>query len=434
VALLGDRRHRPPPGCPNTNYGFDADGPFKGAQERGAFDVAGVDPNDQRSTRKAAERLPLVAMSAGTPPSCTCPGFPGAGVFRAQETGSRPWGDYPAFHGEGTRQPFPLPLPSAKEPTVTATPITSRTAEVIDTYRTTELTTLGGDGTPLTWPTAVSRRPDGSLLVTTSLAYAQKALNVRLDGRVSLLFSDPTGSGRTDLPQVFVQGTATCPEQIRTGPDEAAEYWRRLFERQPLSASFVRPSGRWLMDWYYMRLFITITPERVETRTPLAESLTAEPGPELVPPPGGTGGSGPLGAELVARFASGVLGVRDASGAPLLARVRPRPGGLGFVIDAGVPEEAVPGAASLLVHQHDEHLGAMRNALVRGDLRREADRWVLVPGKVVEPMGNGRRGSTIRVLREARRSTKRYLERRGLDRPRIEWDRFQELLPKEPRA
>ncbi|MFE2595868.1 hypothetical protein ACFXCZ_05080 [Streptomyces sp. NPDC059396] len=54
--------------------------------------------------------------------------------------------------------------------------------------------------------------------MTTSLAYAQKALNVRRDGRVGMLFSDPTGSGAADAPQVFVSGTATCPDEIMTGP------------------------------------------------------------------------------------------------------------------------------------------------------------------------------------------------------------------------
>ncbi len=311
---------------------------------------------------------------------------------------------------------------------MTATPVPQRTAEAIDTYRTAEFTTLAADGTPLTWPTAVWRRPDDTFLVTTCLAYAQKALNVRRDGRVSLLFSDPTGSSSTHPPQVFVRGTAECPEDIRTGPGEATEYWRRMFQRQPHSAGFVRAPGRWLMDWYYMRLFITVTPDHVETRLPLAERLAAEPPSVEGTEPEEEGGTRPLGADVVAEFPSGVLGVRDASGAPLLARVLPSPDGSGFVFDADVPAEAVPGAASLLVHRHDEHLDGMRNALVRGELRRDRDRWVLVPNRVVEPMGNGQRGGALRVLRDARRSTNRYLERRGLARPRIEWDRFRELF------
>ena len=34
----------------------------------------------------------------------------------------------------------------------------------------------------------------------------------------------------------------------------------------------------------------------------------------------------------------------------------------------------------------------------------------------------------VRTLRAARRATTRYLERRSLPRPRVEWDRFRALL------
>ncbi|MFB7808210.1 pyridoxamine 5'-phosphate oxidase family protein [Streptomyces virginiae] len=91
---------------------------------------------------------------------------------------------------------------------------------VLDAYLTCEFVTLGRDGTPMAWPTAVARRDDGTLLLTTSLAFAQKALNVRRDGRVALLFSDPTGSGLDPAPQVFVSGRAECPDTIMTGRAE----------------------------------------------------------------------------------------------------------------------------------------------------------------------------------------------------------------------
>ncbi|MEV0234180.1 pyridoxamine 5'-phosphate oxidase family protein [Nonomuraea sp. NPDC050786] len=319
---------------------------------------------------------------------------------------------------------------------MTTTPIDLEVGAIIDAYRTCEFATLGADGTPLTWPTAAWRRTDGTLLVTTSLAFAQKALNVRRDGRVALLFSDPTGSGRTDAPQVFVSGTATCPDEIRTGPDEAADYWRMLFERQPHSRGYVRAPGRWFMDWYYLRLFITVTPTRVEVRSPLTELTAAEqPGPAT---PAGTDlpgtdlpGADLLGADLIARFPSAVLGARDASGAPLLMRTRPRATTNGFTIATDAADGIVPGKASLLVHRHDEQLNAMHNALIRGELRADGDQWTMIPRKVVEPGGSGRASDAFRTLRTARRSTARYLERRGLTRPRVQWDQFQMLATSE---
>ncbi|MEV4015632.1 pyridoxamine 5'-phosphate oxidase family protein [Nonomuraea angiospora] len=305
---------------------------------------------------------------------------------------------------------------------MTTTPIDPEIGALIDAYRTCEFVTLGADGTPLTWPTAAWRRTDGTLLVTTSLAFAQKALNVRRDGRVALLFSDPTGSGRADAPQVFVSGTATCPDEIRTGPDEAADYWRTLFERQPHSRSYLRAPGRWFMDWYYLRLFITVTPTRVEVRPPLAELTAAEQ-----PAPATPAATDLPGADLIARFPSAVLGARDASGAPLLVRTRPRPTTDGFIIATDALDGIVPGEASLLVHRHDERLNAMHNALIRGELRADGDQWTLVPRKVVEPAGSGRISDAFRTLRTARRSTGRYLERRGLARPRVQWEQFQML-------
>ncbi|MFD6098850.1 pyridoxamine 5'-phosphate oxidase family protein [Nocardiopsis flavescens] len=306
-------------------------------------------------------------------------------------------------------------------------PFAPEVADVVDSYLSCEFATLAADGTPMAWPTAARRDPDtGHLLVTTSLAYAQKARNVRRDGRVGLLFSDPTGSGLEAPPQVFVSGTATCPERIHTAPDEAAEYWRTLLVRQPHSRGFLRPPGRWLMDWYYMRLFITVVPDRVEVRPPLAGQLDGAAPRGPVPAPG------PLGAALVQEFPSAVLGAPGADGEPLLARVRPTATAEGFAVQA--PEGAVPGRAALLVHRHDEALDGMRNASVRGALRADGDRWLLVPDRVVEPMGGGRPSDTFRILRDARRATARYLRARGLARPRIAWDRFLELVPDQGRG
>ncbi|MFJ9627121.1 pyridoxamine 5'-phosphate oxidase family protein [Streptomyces sp. NPDC101175] len=289
--------------------------------------------------------------------------------------------------------------------------------DVLDAYRTCEFVTLGGDGTPLAWPTAVRRRPDGTLLLSTSLAFARKALNIRRDGRVALLFSDPTGSGLDHAPQIFVGGRAECPDEIMTGPQGAEDYWRMLFERQPHSRAYVSAPLRSLMDWYYLRLLITVTPEQLVVRPPLAAS--GRPAPEA---------SHPLpGSAQLARFPSAVLAARDAFGAPVLARTRPVPRADGFAVEVPADCAAAEGPASLLVHRHDELLNHMHNALVRGTLKAVGDAWLLVPDKVVEPMGTGRPTDAFRVLRETRRSTARYLERRGLARPRVRWEEFKAL-------
>lgn len=137
--------------------------------------------------------------------------------------------------------------------------------EVFARFRTCEFSTLARDGTPITWPLATLWRPEERRFVlTTSIGFPQKAFNVRRDPRVSLLFSDPTASGLEDPPAVLVQGVAEAPDSIRTSPHHLPEYWTRLFEIQPAGKAY---GSNWLMrrlmDWYYMRLYISVRPGRI---------------------------------------------------------------------------------------------------------------------------------------------------------------------------
>ncbi|MFE4996885.1 pyridoxamine 5'-phosphate oxidase family protein [Streptomyces mirabilis] len=289
--------------------------------------------------------------------------------------------------------------------------------DVLDAYRTCEFVTLGRDGAPLAWPTATLRQKDGTLLVTTTLAFAQKALNVRRDGRVALLFSDPTGSGLTHAQQIFVGGHAECADDIMTGTQGAEDYWRMLFERQPHSRAYVSFPMRRLMSWYYLRLLITVTPEQVIVRPPLDTPA--------FPPPAVSGT--PLGHARLTGFPSAVLAALDPTGAAVLARTVPVATDDGYLVDVPADCAVTPGQASLLVHRHDELLNNMTNTLVRGELRKTGDTWTLIPTKVVEPMGSGRLSDAIKVLRQTRHASDRYLERRGLARPHVRWDEFKEL-------
>ncbi|MFF7333869.1 pyridoxamine 5'-phosphate oxidase family protein [Streptomyces sp. NPDC008150] len=298
-----------------------------------------------------------------------------------------------------------------------------RLGEIIDAYRTCEFVTLGRDGAPLAWPTAVGRRDDGTLLVTTSLAFARKALNVRRDGRVALLFSDPTASGLDRPDQVFVRGTAVCPEEIVTSPAGDEAYWSMLFDRQPESRRYVDAPARWLMDWYYLRLLITVTPTAVDTRPSLAE-----PAGTAAPATRAPAGAAPLGADVLAGFPTAVLAARDASGAPVLSRTRTVATADGFLVDPAPDCAVAAGPAGLLVHRHDDKLSGLYNALVRGELKPHGDGgMLLVPSRVVEPSGSGGPRDLVRTLRTARRDTAAYLKRRNLQRPDVDWPAFKKL-------
>lgn len=137
--------------------------------------------------------------------------------------------------------------------------------EVFREFRTCEFSTLARDGTPITWPLVTLWQPEEERFVlTTSIGLPRKALNVRRDGRVSLLFSDPTASGIEDPPAVLVQGDAEVPDEIKTSPNLLREYWKRLFKIQPAGKMYgANALTRYFTDWYYMRLYIYVRPRRV---------------------------------------------------------------------------------------------------------------------------------------------------------------------------
>ncbi len=132
-------------------------------------------------------------------------------------------------------------------------------------YRTCEFSTLARDGTPLTAPVSPVILPaDNRVLITTSIGLPNKAFNVRRNGRVSLLFSDPTASGLAHPPTVLIQGDAICPDGVETWTPELEQLWKLLAVRQPASNVYAGNAlTRWFFDWYYMRLLIWVTPRRV---------------------------------------------------------------------------------------------------------------------------------------------------------------------------
>jgi len=81
---------------------------------------------------------------------------------------------------------------------------------------------------------------------------------------VSLFFSDPTASGLVDPPAVLVQGDAEVSDEVRTWAAELDEFAPTMFKRQPAGELYSSNAmSRYLFDWYYMRLFIYVTPRRI---------------------------------------------------------------------------------------------------------------------------------------------------------------------------
>ncbi len=147
-------------------------------------------------------------------------------------------------------------------------PLPSEVEAVFNEFRTCELTTVAKDGTPLTWPiTALFDPEQGRFLLTTSIGFPQKAFNIRRNPRVSLLFSNPTGSGLSHPPAVLVRGEARVSERFDVSPvknEDLRKCWLHIMRFQPRSPIYSNdPLSHYLYDWYFMRLLISVTPHRI---------------------------------------------------------------------------------------------------------------------------------------------------------------------------
>jgi len=288
----------------------------------------------------------------------------------------------------------------------------------LDAFLTCEFATLARDGTPIAWPASALIRSDGSMMLTTALAFPQKAFNVRRDPRVALLFSNPAGSSLVDPPQTLVTGTATCRDEVHTEPTgDLADFWRMIFRRQPASRRYLDWPVTRFTDFYFMRLLIQVTVTAATSR-PLPETRNTVT--DLAK----------LGAEVLAAYPTVVLAARDASGAPVLVRTSASDGPDGYKIELPDDAAVVEGPASLLVHRHDDQLWNLHNASVRGVLRQDAaGGWTLLPVRLTEPAARHRGGITdpIRIVRSSRATTRAYLEKRNWNRPAIPWDSYRAL-------
>jgi hypothetical protein len=273
---------------------------------------------------------------------------------------------------------------------------------VFDRFVTTELTTIDRQGQPITWPVTPYYSPgDPCIDVTTGLGYPKKANDARGNPLVSLLFSDPTGSGLDGPPMVLVQGTADVDD--RDLEANRARYARESVEKLPgIKPLTPPPAIQRRLSWYYNRIYIHVRPERVyawpgndveaepqlfgahmeEVRSGHSE----EPERFHADPRGGTSSWDPRLDELGTTFPTAVLSFVTPDGFPFAVRVAVRadPASRWVRIEnvpAGAP--LAPGLACLTAHVHAETFSWQRNFQVRGDLVWLEESWVLVPRRLV---------------------------------------------------
>lgn len=274
--------------------------------------------------------------------------------------------------------------------------------DVFESFITTEYTTVDGRQQPITWPVTPYYDPGATTIdVTTGLGYPKKADDAIRNPHVSLLFSDPTGSGLDSGCRVLVQGTAAVDEQNLEA--NAERYFRESYEKLPGTRGMHPPKlVRGMFGWYYTRIYVKVRPERVfvwpdgdQSTEPellgarleeVRSGHSEEPVTEHVPPEGGATKWDPRIDQLGERYSTAVLSWVGPDGFPLSARVPvslDRDAGRVDVgeLPAGLP--AIEGRACLTAHSHAPDFSWQRNFQVRGDLIRTDTGWALVPHRLV---------------------------------------------------
>ena len=273
---------------------------------------------------------------------------------------------------------------------------------VFDRFITTEYTTVAPAGQPITWPvTPYYRLGDPCIDVTTGLGYPKKANDARANPKVALLFSDPTGCGTENPPQVLVQGTADVDD--RDLEANRARYEREALEKLPATADQLPPKPlRRMFSWYFTRIYVHVRPERVyvwragdvrqepELYDAHMEEVRSghdeEPDDAHAPARGADPAWDQRLDELGERYPHAVVSLVAPDGFPFSVRLpisvdrgagRIRLGGA----PVGVPWQ--PGLACLTAHEHSPDFEWQRNFQVRGDLVEEDGSWAIVPHRFV---------------------------------------------------
>jgi hypothetical protein len=273
--------------------------------------------------------------------------------------------------------------------------------ETFARFITTEYTTVDANGQPITWPVTPYYRPGAMTIdITTGVGYPKKAEDARRNPRVALLFSDPTGSGMERPPAVLVQGMATVDDDDLKANRE--RYRRESVKKLPGTKQMRPPKLiESMFDWYLMRLYVRVRPERVFvwregdfTREPElfdvhmeeVRSGHSEEPEEAHAPVGGGGAWDERLNELGDRYGTAVLSTLAPDGFPISTRVPisvDEPARKIAIEEepAGLPLSPAP--ACLTAHEHEPAFRWQVNFQVRGDLVPGDGRWSLVPHKVV---------------------------------------------------
>ncbi len=131
-------------------------------------------------------------------------------------------------------------------------------------------------------------------------------------------------------------------------------------------------------------------------------------------------------AKWLGKFDEAVLTMLDSDGYPVSVRVNSR------AYDAATGElpatlpgalRIVDGPANLLCHYHDEKLWKLNAITIKGRLENRNGSWVFASTAFNAPS----KLAMLSFIKGVRSAGQKYLDKRGLDRPEVDWAAAKEI-------
>jgi len=314
--------------------------------------------------------------------------------------------------------------------------------ELFERAITVEYTSLTRAGAPIMVPLTPFLAEDRLTVdVSTGLTYPTKAERARRNPKVSLLFSDPVGSGVMNPSTVLVQGLATVRDKdLQANTDR---YVRVALDKLPAAYRGVPPFVLRRLTGYFARIWIQVTPTQIwwwesasldqPAQQWIAPATTMAPPSDLAPPGKQPAAwlEPPANWQSIAERAVSQLQQRDvawvdANGFPMSVPVLGvQRSNNGFRLSLGDHVPGTPdGPACLTFHEHAETFTGQENHTFIGTVSAAGDDYDFAVEKALADfsLAGNRVRRTVHFLNSIRRLSPRVASeaaRRGQPVPTI---------------
>jgi hypothetical protein len=130
---------------------------------------------------------------------------------------------------------------------------------LLDVALVAELTVIGADGQPVTYP-LIPLYDGRHIFMTSAVLFSRKLVHIKANPKVAVALTDPVGVPAEPFARATIQGDARVIEDdLHAGWETLLPLWRA---KEPVIDSFVKK--RFGIPLFFERSIIEITPRRVQ--------------------------------------------------------------------------------------------------------------------------------------------------------------------------